>query len=114
MDIKQAIAQEANTQFPSEACGFLLDYGGFVICNNVAEDPQNSFLIPQASADLWWETGRVTGVWHSHSFDPAIPSELDELLAQPELQCWIYSVMDEDLGVYLPDDEGRLQLQEML
>ena len=113
VNIRAAIVAEALARFPQEACGFLLSSGGMVVAKNVAEDPTQSFEIDQTTAGMWWATGKVTGVWHSHCFDPAVPSAADELLAQPNLECWIYSVMDEQLGIYKPDKAHKLQLIAM-
>ena len=111
--MKDTIAEVANVSFPREACGFLLEDGTVVVCHNDAEDPINAFQIPRDESDYWWRTRTVVGVWHSHCFAPAVPSETDEALAVAGVQHLIYSVPDEDLGVYVLL-EGRLQLQSML
>lgn len=111
--MREAIAAEANARFPEEACGFILGYGRVVACRNVAEEPQQSFVIDPVQADKWWGTGQVVGVWHSHCFDPAVPSADDQALAVPRLEHWIYSVPDEDLYVYELDNNGTLQLLRM-
>lgn len=112
--MKLAISIAANATFPEEACGFLLEEGTVVVCPNGAEDRINTFRIPPDVADFWWQTGTVVGVWHSHCFASAVPSQVDEQLAIAGIPTIIYSVPDEDLGVYLLDGWGRLQLQEML
>lgn len=113
VNIRAAIVAESLARFPQEACGFLLATGGVVIAKNVSPDPTQRFQVDPATADLWWPTGKVSGVWHSHCFDPAVPSGADQDLAQPGLECWIYSVMDEQLGIYKPDKKGQLQLIAM-
>ena len=110
---KMAIAAAANATFPREACGFLLESGTVVVCHNDAEDPVNTFRVPRDVADYWWQTGTVVGVWHSHCFAAAVPSEADEALAVAGVKTLIYSVPDEDLGVYRLE-AGRLLLTEML
>ena len=100
-------------QFPREACGFVLANGGVVVAENVSEDPTQSFRIADAAAAYWWPTNEIRAVWHSHCFAPAVPSEEDERQAHPDLECWIYSVPDEQLGIYRPDEQGRLQLVSM-
>lgn len=111
--MKDAIATFANIAFPAEACGFVLLGADVVQCTNDAEDPVNGFRIAQPEADLWWATGGVTGVWHSHPRDSAIPSQEDEELAVPGLDFFVYSVLDEDLALYRLDVYGRLVLVEM-
>jgi proteasome lid subunit RPN8/RPN11 len=114
MNIREAIAVSSTASFPEEACGLVLGYERVVTCSNVSEEPFTSFRIDPEEAEMWWATGKVTGVWHSHCFDPAVPSERDQELAVPELECLIYSVLDEDLGVYFPDEQGLLQLVRFL
>lgn len=113
MKAAQAIATLSMARFPSEACGFVFVTGAIVEAENAAEDPLHGFRISDEDAERWWRTGGIVGVWHSHCFDPAVPSAQDEAQAVPGLQCWIYSVLDGDLGIYMPDPEGRLQLVEM-
>ena len=106
-----SIAAASLAQFPREACGFVLATGTVVVAENLAEDGR--FHIDPITADRWWPTGQVVAVWHSHCFDPAVPSQQDEELAHPDIECWIYSVPDEQLGIYRPDEHGRLQLIRM-
>lgn len=111
--IHAAIVAESLARFPLEACGFILTTGDMVVADNVSPEPTQRFQIDSVTADLWWPTGKVAGVWHSHCFAPAIPSDDDQALAHPGLECWIYSVPDEQLGIYLPDDNKQLQLISM-
>lgn len=113
VNIRAAIVAEALVRFPLEACGLILLNGALVIAQNAALDPVENFQVDQVTADLWWPTGKVAGVWHSHCFDPAVPSTTDQELAHQGLECWIYSVMEEQLGIYKPDKKGQLQLIAM-
>lgn len=111
--VRDQIARLSNASFPEEACGLVLADGGVVALANVAEDPVNNFSVDPVGLAAWWETGQVTGVWHSHPMAPAVPSEEDE--SGFNLRDWdflIYSVCDEDLGWYRLED-GRLQLTRM-
>lgn len=113
MTTRAAIVAESLARFPEEACGLLLATGSMVIAENVSPDRATNFVVDPMTADQWWPTGQVTGVWHSHCFGPAVPSEADQAQAHPDLECWIYSVPDEQLGIYTPDQDGRLQLIRM-
>lgn len=108
-----AIVTASLARFPLEACGLVLATGAVVEAWNAAEDPRGSFVVDSYTAQRWWPTGEVVAVWHSHPFDPAIPSDADQRLAHPDIECWIYSVPDEQLGIYSPDDQGRLQLRSL-
>ena len=104
------IARYANEAFPNEACGFVLLGGEIINCTNAAPEPAHAFIIDPLEAAWWWETGKVVAVWHTHPTTSAVPSREDEEQAVPGLGFWIYSVLDEDLGVYHMDEGGRLRL----
>lgn len=109
----EAIQFAANAMAPMEACGFVLDTGLVVHCNNVDPAPYWRFLIDGQEAALWWATGRVVAVWHSHPEGPAVPSEPDEEQANPGVPFLVYSVEDEDLAEFVLVD-GRLTLSRMM
>ena len=113
--VVDAVQAAANAEHPKEACGFVLADGQVVSCVNVDEWPWGRFTIDPEEAQRWWDTGDVAAVWHSHPEDPALPSELDEELAPPGVHFLVYSVLDEDLGVYLRTEPGGpLGLREMV
>jgi proteasome lid subunit RPN8/RPN11 len=111
--VTTVLAAASLARFPEEACGFILRDGTEVIAENVAEDRTRSFVIDEQMVAVWWPTGLIKAVWHSHCYAPAVPSDRDQSQAHPGLECWIYSVLDEQLGIYLPDEQGRLHLLEM-
>lgn len=110
--MKDRIAAEALARFPEEACGLVLGGSVLVVAENVAEDPIQAFKVHPDTVERYWR--ETTAVWHSHCFGPAMPSEEDERWAtQPGIETWIYSVPDEELGIYLPSERGRLRLLRM-
>lgn len=111
VNVRAAIVAESLARFPQEACGLLLSTGTTVIAQNVSTTPETSFVVDPDTVGRWWPL--VVGVWHSHCGDPAVPSQADEELAQPGHECWIYSVLDEELGIYKKDKRGKLQLVAM-
>lgn len=110
MSTLDIIAAAALDAFPAEACGLILLSGIVVHTANVAADPLTGFVVDPVWAEYWWGTGLVTAVWHSHPQAGSLPSAEDEQLAVPGLESWIWSVPDEELAVYAPDEAGRLQL----
>lgn len=108
--IRDDIARHANAAFPLEACGFVLSTGAVVRCTNVADDPVNGFLIDQVEAEAWWGTELVASVWHSHPAGPAVPSDADAHRAVDAVATLIYSVEDEDLGIYHKQGEQLVLL----
>lgn len=107
--MKSLISASALAAFPGEACGLVLEHERVVTCRNISEQPLTNFYIDPVEAHYWWQQGHVTGMWHSHPNDPAVPSQGDEALAVPGLDYLIYSVTDEDLITYRLDEHGRLQ-----
>lgn len=107
MPIESLIAEHARRDFPAEACGLVVraPAGGLTTrpTRNAAEDPLANFLIPpeeQLAARL---EGVLVGYYHSHPAASAEPSEADrEAANEIGLPCWIYSVPDSVLGVYVP------------
>lgn len=110
--VRVRIADVANTAHPEEACGFILNDGTVVVCDNIAPEPWNGFLIDEDEAQRWWATGGVVACWHSHTDAPAVPSNEDQSMAVGGIDTWIYSVPDEDLGIYRLED-GALRLIRM-
>lgn len=109
-------------EYPKEACGFLfvndadkgIDSGVYVkAVQNVDDAPWYRFRISSADASIALNSGRCIGVWHSHPADPAVPSEIDEEIAQPSLYFIVYSVQEEDMGVFVKEGD-RLVLRKMV
>lgn len=119
--IQDDVRTLSNLAYPKEACGFIFINapvpGSGVYAqsvDNVAEWPYAQFRIRDADAQWALGTGRCVGVWHSHCSDPAVPSELDQELAPDGMYFLIYAVQDEDLAVFLKDEDGQLALQSMV
>lgn len=111
VNVRAAIVAESLARFPHEACGLLLNTGTMVTAKNVSPTPETAFVVDPDTVAKWWPL--VSGVWHSHCYDAAVPSQADEALAQPGHECWIYSVMDEELGRYKRTQQGQLKLVAM-
>ena len=118
MSLRLAIAEMANAAAPAEACGFIVrsllpnETSFIVIVQNIDDAPYYRFTMDPDEAEIWWGTGRVQAVWHSHPTGSAVPSGGDEEQAVPGVEHWIYSVEDEDLTRYRLED-GKLVLIEM-
>lgn len=115
--VREQIAESANRAFPKEACGFLVSGPRGVVvveCLNVDDAPWYRFRMDEDEAAMWWNTGLVRGVWHTHPADPAVPSDGDAEMAVQGVETLIYSVLDEDLASYVCDDVfGGLALVKM-
>lgn len=63
-DAYKAASADAETRFPEESCGFILDDGSFVSTKNRSTDKRNSFVIGAQDWDQF--TNRITAIVHSH------------------------------------------------
>lgn len=74
----EQITHHAARDFPSEACGFILDIGGDIQvfpCKNFSHEPERSFLIdPMLFAQY---ANRIAAVYHSHPNQSPKPSQAD-------------------------------------
>lgn len=117
-DVRTKISEFANRAYPQEACGFVYaqpdgDLMATVVLN-VDEAPWYRYRISEQDARAALSSGNCIGVWHSHPADPAVPSSGDQAMAVDGLYTIIYAVQDEDLGVFLRDEHGRLEPQFMI
>ncbi len=66
--VKTQIADAALAAFPKEACGLVLDNSNVMQALNVADDPEQNFVLDSTA---WLSAGflgeQVTCIWHSHS-----------------------------------------------
>lgn len=70
-DIMQQIYLTAIKRYPNEACGFLVRTTGekyrFMEARNVAENPENTFVMHADDIIAAEDAGDVVAIWHSHT-----------------------------------------------
>lgn len=69
-DVHDAFKLHAQQAFPNEACGLVVTIDGvtsYRACDNVAEDPQQNFLMPGEQYVRATEEGIVEALLHSHT-----------------------------------------------
>lgn len=86
-DVDAAIRRHALKAYPNEACGLVVS-GSYVPCENIAENPRETFDIDRA---LLLDPG-IQAVVHSHPDGPGHPSRADMeqqlAMALPYGLCW--------------------------
>lgn len=75
-EVTDAALQHAKEVFPQEAAGLVLS-GKYVPCSNIADDPESDFQIPKEEVAKAQKSGKLEGVWHSHTKGQNAPSLLD-------------------------------------
>lgn len=112
-DIMQAIYAHAAAQYPKEACGFVVQNGRkirYLPCRNIAENPQDNFVIPPQDYAQAEDLGEIIRIIHSHPDVPVlIPSEMDRLQCDHSGIVWgIVSWPEGDYTEFAPRGERPL------
>ena len=102
-----AINKHANSEYPNEACGLIVDTGKtqkYIPCKNISDNPKEHFLISpdeQLSAE---KQGEIIMVIHSHpDVVSLVPSEFDRIQCDYSGIEWgIVSVPDGDFCTISP------------
>lgn len=86
-NLKAEIISFAQSQFPREACGLILDNNKFFPCANIAERNIDFIMSPDdyAKAD---EQGEITSIVHSHCNQGPEPSQADLVSCESSLLPW--------------------------
>jgi len=76
-----AMRLAALQEYPNEACGLLINTRAnkyeLILCRNVADDPENYFVMHAEDQIAAERAGEVVGVWHSHTDEDNQASEAD-------------------------------------
>lgn len=101
-DLISFIQEEGARQYPNEACGLVVRVGKKsvpVACKNVAENPQQHFVMDVRDYAAASDMGEVIGIWHTHVEIPPTPSDADKMGCEnSELPWFIVSVYKAEEG----------------
>lgn len=75
-EVTDAALEHAKEMFPQEACGLVLS-GKYVPSENRAEHPEADFSIAKEEVAAAYKSGKLEGVWHSHTQGQNAPSKRD-------------------------------------
>lgn len=79
-ETEQAIRDHAAAEFPKESCGLVIVVGGkerYYPCQNIAETPQEHFIMSPRDRAEAEDLGDVVAIVHSHPNAPAVASQAD-------------------------------------
>lgn len=86
------IVDHMEAEAPKEACGLLVWDGvvnaTYVPCRNIAETPEDHFVIAPEDWARAEDTGTILGIVHSHPTGPAVPSEGDRVGCDHSMVPW--------------------------
>ena len=107
MSWKDKAVEYAVNCLPKESCGLLAVINGketFWPCKNLAEEPEEYFIIaPDDWADCE-DQGELMGIVHSHTQGSAFPSEADKASCEYlGLPFYIYSIEQKNWHSFKPD-----------
>ena len=98
----KAMQDEAKRVYPQEACGVVVADGKrpvLVGCTNVAEDPNDFFVISPVEYAKAGKVGDIIAIWHSHPERTSDPSGADVAGCESTALDWII------VGLKKQDDE---------
>ena len=78
--IESAIKKFAEQDYPKESCGVITKSGKKLVairCENVADNPEQRFVIATEEYRQHIDNGEVYGIWHSHVNESPEPSVTD-------------------------------------
>lgn len=93
-DFNQQARAEAERNYPNEACALIVAIGKksrFLPCRNISTEPHNQFLIHPDDYIAAETAGEIIGLWHSHTDESSMPSEIDVACCEAMEVPWVIS-----------------------
>ncbi len=96
--VKEQIIEHAESSFPAECCGLIIENYGYYPCNNISDNPETEFQISQYELEDAYEIGNVISIVHSHAYNNDELSEVDKVYKEQTDCKWVLCVLDESGG----------------
>ena len=112
MELVKAMQAEAEHCYPNEGCGFVVGVGKkaiFMPAENVAETPNDQFVIDWRSYAAAEDAGEVLAVWHSHPSGDATASNLDRAGCEISELPWLISPIRSEEGRFVHGEINCIQ-----
>ena len=87
----QDFTEHTKIEYPKEACGFIIGVGKkerYFPANNIAENPEEHFIIDPISYADAEDTGSIIAICHSHPNEGCEPSEADKVSCEGTKKPW--------------------------
>lgn len=93
-DFKLEAVRHAKQQYPKEAAGLVVNDSYFP-CRNIADDPENTFVISPVDYGRAMLIGEIKAVVHSHPQGTPVSDYDRKACGQSKMPWYVYSVPDE-------------------
>ena len=93
-DFKREAVRHAEQQYPKEAAGLVVN-GSYFPCRNIADDPENTFVINPVDYARATLTGTIEAVVHSHPQGTPVSEHDRKACRQTKMPWYVYSVPDQ-------------------
>ena len=81
-------------EYPKESVGLIVD-GKYVPCRNIADDPENTFVISPVDYARAMLSGTIEAVVHSHPQGTPVSEHDRKACKQTKIPWYVYSVPDQ-------------------
>lgn len=92
-DFKREAVRHAEHQYPKEAAGLVVT-GSYFPCRNIADDPENTFVISPIDYGRAMMAGTIEAVVHSHPQGTPVSEHDRKACRQTKMPWYVYSVPD--------------------
>ena len=92
-DFRLDAARHAEKQYPKESAGLVVDESYFA-CTNIANDPENTFVINPSDFARAMMLGKIQAVVHSHPKGTPVSNYDRKACTASKLTWHVYSVPD--------------------
>jgi len=100
-DFKLKAAQHAETEYPKEAAGLVVD-GNYFPCKNIADNPKDNFVINPVDYARAMTLGKIEAVVHSHPQGTPISNYDYRACMQTKMRWYVYSVPSKEWWIIKP------------
>lgn len=106
--LRNKIYEEAVKNYPNEACGLIVQTTSkncdFFPCKNVAQDPENHFVMDAQDQINAEQKGKVLAVWHSHVNQSNEASDADKSGCEITKLPWLITSISQNFNPELKGD----------
>ena len=92
-DFKREAARHAELQYPKESAGLVVNDSYFP-CRNIANDPENTFVISPVDYGRAMMSGEIEAIVHSHPQGTPVSDYDRKACRQSKMPWHVYSVPD--------------------
>ncbi|UNU74100.1 C40 family peptidase [Moraxella nasovis] len=111
--LKLAIEHHAKAEYPKECCGLVIN-GEYYPCDNVADNPNDTFIISPKDFIKYSSLGEIQAIVHSHPDGDVLPSELDRVQMAVHDTDWLICAISSDNQFYIKSHKPKAYTAPLL